>query len=117
MSQQRVIIVSGLSGAGKSTALHALEDMGFYCVDNLPIALLPALGQELARNDTHPPAAVGIDARNFSDLQAFPGILSAIRASGTEPLLRVMVEARDAAGWLRPIASPARVTLPVSTSA
>lgn len=84
MPQQRLIVVSGLSGAGKSTALHALEDMGFYCVDNLPIALLPALGQELARNDTHPPAAVGIDARNFSDLQAFPGILNAIRASGAD---------------------------------
>ena len=84
MPQQRVIVVSGLSGAGKSTALHALEDMGFYCVDNLPIALLPALGQELARNDTHTPAAVGIDARNFSDLQAFPGILDSIRASGAD---------------------------------
>lgn len=84
MPQQRVIIVSGLSGAGKSTALHALEDMGFYCVDNLPIALLPALGQELARSDTHPAVAVGIDARNLSDLQAFPGILGSIRASGAD---------------------------------
>ena len=82
MSQQRLIVVSGLSGAGKSTALHALEDMGFYCVDNLPIGLLPALGRELARNGTDRPAAVGIDARNASDLEAFPTVLQAIRASG-----------------------------------
>lgn len=84
MSQQRLIVVSGLSGAGKSTALHALEDMGFYCVDNLPIGLLPALGRELARNATDRPAAVGIDARNVSDLDAFPTILQAIRASGAD---------------------------------
>ena len=38
--EQRVIIVSGLSGGGKSTALHALEDLGYYCIDNLPAALL-----------------------------------------------------------------------------
>jgi UPF0042 nucleotide-binding protein len=84
MAQQRLIVVSGLSGAGKSTALHALEDLGFYCVDNLPIALLPALGKELTRNGTGLPAAVGIDARNVSDLEAFPAILQAIRASGAE---------------------------------
>ena len=82
--QQRLIIVSGLSGAGKSTALRALEDMAFYCVDNLPIALLPALGEELTRSGPSTPAAVGIDARNFSDLAAFPGILKAIRDGGVD---------------------------------
>ena len=80
---QRLIIVSGLSGAGKSTALRALEDLGFYCVDNLPIALLPALGQELtARGGADTPAAVGIDVRNVSDLAAFPAILNDLRAHG-----------------------------------
>ena len=82
--QQRLIIVSGLSGAGKSTALRALEDLAFYCVDNLPIALLPALGEELTRSGPSTPAAVGIDARNFSDLAAFPGILKALRDSGAD---------------------------------
>ena len=42
-----LIIVSGLSGSGKSIALHALEDLGYYCVDNLPAALLPQLAEEL----------------------------------------------------------------------
>ena len=41
----RFVIVSGMSGAGKSTALHMLEDMGFFCVDNLPVALLPNFGK------------------------------------------------------------------------
>ena len=41
----RFVIVSGMSGAGKSTALNMLEDMGFFCVDNLPVALLPSFGQ------------------------------------------------------------------------
>lgn len=83
---QRLIIVSGLSGAGKSTALRALEDIGFYCVDNLPIALLPALSEELARTMAHSgaSAAVGIDARNVSDLAAFPDILRTLRERGID---------------------------------
>ena len=44
-----LIIISGRSGAGKSTALHQLEDEGFYCIDNLPVSLLPALVQETSR--------------------------------------------------------------------
>ncbi|GAB4361276.1 MAG: RNase adapter RapZ [Immundisolibacter sp.] len=79
---QRLVIISGLSGAGKSTALRALEDIGFYCVDNLPIALLPALSEELTRTlgQSGVSAAVGIDARNVSDLAAFPDILHTLRA-------------------------------------
>lgn len=46
-----LMIVSGRSGSGKSVALRALEDMGFYCVDNLPVVLLPALAQELATRE------------------------------------------------------------------
>jgi UPF0042 nucleotide-binding protein len=47
-----LMIVSGRSGSGKSVALRALEDMGFYCVDNLPVVLLPQLAQELAERNT-----------------------------------------------------------------
>lgn len=61
----KLVIVSGVSGSGKSVALHTLEDGGYYCVDNLPLSLLPSLLQELTeaadRGITH--AAVGIDAR------------------------------------------------------
>ena len=81
----RMIIVSGLSGSGKSIALETLEDLHYYCVDNLPIKLLKPFSQEvLARKDRlfrH--TAVGIDARNFLDeLQHFPRILADLRASG-----------------------------------
>jgi UPF0042 nucleotide-binding protein len=62
----KLVIVSGLSGSGKTVALHTLEDQGFYCIDNLPAGLLSALASEL--NDSFNPvvqAAVGIDARNL----------------------------------------------------
>jgi UPF0042 nucleotide-binding protein len=79
----RLIIVSGRSGSGKSTALDALEDNGFYCIDNLPAGLLPNLG-ELALMHTellHPLVAVSIDARNLpSHLQRFPDLLDEVRA-------------------------------------
>ena len=45
----QLVIISGRSGSGKSTALHQLEDEGYYCIDNLPISLLPALVQETSR--------------------------------------------------------------------
>ncbi|PJG83177.1 RNase adapter RapZ [Caviibacterium pharyngocola] len=58
-----IIIISGRSGAGKSVALRALEDIGYYCVDNLPIDLLPQLAEILAPN--HPAVAISIDIRNL----------------------------------------------------
>ena len=61
-----VYIVSGLSGSGKSVALQVMEDMGFYCIDNLPAALLPSFASQTAEADSAGlrNAAVGIDARN-----------------------------------------------------
>lgn len=63
----KLVIVSGLSGSGKSVALHTLEDLGYYCIDNLPAGLLGALVTELttAANPVAR-AAVGIDARNLT---------------------------------------------------
>ena len=82
----KLIIVSGLSGSGKSGALHTFEDLGFYCVDNLPLSLLSAFTQDLLhRNGQHTKAAVSIDARNHIDaLNRFPKILKEIRASGSK---------------------------------
>lgn len=80
-----LVIVSGLSGSGKSTALRALEDLGYYCVDNLPIALLGAFGQQLASggmDGAQTGAAVGIDVRNAQDPALFPATLDALRAGG-----------------------------------
>ncbi len=70
-SAQEIIIVSGMSGGGKSTALNALEDLGYYCIDNLPGALLPEFGPQISANPKlYRKVALGIDARSReSDLQ------------------------------------------------
>ncbi len=78
----KLTIISGRSGSGKSTVLHILEDRGYYCIDNLPASLLPALADRISNNDTHlPKVAVSIDARNISaDLQQAPEIISELQA-------------------------------------
>ncbi|HAS52114.1 MAG TPA: RNase adapter RapZ [Gammaproteobacteria bacterium] len=81
----RIIIVSGLSGSGKTIALQTLEDLDCYCVDNLPFKLIGPLAQEIltASVTLSPTVAVGVDARNFFDeLSQFPAILAELRASG-----------------------------------
>ena len=79
----RLIIVSGRSGSGKSTALDVLEDNGFYCIDNLPAGLLPELAERalLHTEVLQPQVAVSIDARNLpTHLQRFPELLNEVRA-------------------------------------
>jgi UPF0042 nucleotide-binding protein len=92
----RLIIVSGLSGSGKSVALATLEDSGFYCIDNLPVDLLDAFGQHIAMSGEEADYAVGIDARNQpASLSRFPGILDAIAAHGLDTEI-VFLDADDA---------------------
>ncbi len=68
----RLIIISGSSGSGKSTALHVLEDMGFICIDNLPASLLPNLVKRINQDDEKQ-YAVSIDARNSEeDIASLP---------------------------------------------
>jgi UPF0042 nucleotide-binding protein len=79
----RLIIISGRSGSGKSTALHQLEDEGFYCIDNLPAALLPSLVNQALESGSseYQQIAVCIDARNaWKDLHDFPLLLTALSA-------------------------------------
>ncbi len=83
----RLVVVSGLSGAGKSIALHTLEDIGYYCVDNLPLALLEPFAEELlAGGDLWGEgAAVAIDARSRAgDLARVPGCIAGLRARGLD---------------------------------
>jgi len=83
----RLIVVSGLSGSGKSVALHVLEDLGYYCIDNMPAALLKSLLQEVTRtrDNSTPLVAVGVDARNRkSDLEALPGLIAELRANNVQ---------------------------------
>ena len=93
----RMIVVSGLSGSGKSIALQTLEDVGYYCVDNLPITLLKSFAGEILRHGqllTHT-TAIGIDARNFlGELDRFPAIIEELRGSGLKVEI-VFLQAAD----------------------
>ncbi len=83
----RLIIISGLSGSGKSVALHTLEDAGYYCIDNLPLTMLGAFGHHLESVEGGEESlyAVGIDARNRpSDLARFPQILQELEELGVD---------------------------------
>lgn len=81
---QQLAIISGRSGSGKSTALHVLEDAGYYCIDNLPAALLPALVEQTQSSPSadYSHIAVCIDARNSaSDLQRFENLIEQFPAN------------------------------------
>ena len=83
-TKQDIIIVSGMSGGGKSTALNALEDLGYYCIDNLPGALLPYFGPQISANPKlYKKVALGIDARSReSDLQVVLDWMFSLRETG-----------------------------------
>ena len=80
----RIIVISGLSGAGKSVALHMLEDLGFYCIDNIPAALLKPFISHAVRSPerTYERAAVGLDARNTAaEIDTVPQLINELRRS------------------------------------
>ena len=82
----RLLIITGLAGSGKTSVLHALEDMGFFCVDNLPVQLLPGLIDYLARSgDRAEGLAVGIDMRERNFLEEHPRVFQVIRDGGVKP--------------------------------
>jgi UPF0042 nucleotide-binding protein len=85
--EMRLIIVSGLSGSGKSVALHVLEDLGYYCIDNMPAALLNSVVDEVTLGGDQPAQllAVGVDARNRrKDLEALPELITDLRKRGIQ---------------------------------
>jgi len=78
----RLVVVSGPSGSGKSTAVKALEDLGYYCVDNMPVALLPHLMELLVHAGTIFKVAACVDVREREFLKGFVPILNELRAAG-----------------------------------
>ena len=81
----RLVIISGVSGSGKSVALHVLEDLGFYCIDNIPVPLLKSFVAEIVpRNDpVYENVGIGLDARSRpSDLAEVPALVKKLRADG-----------------------------------
>lgn len=84
-NKTKLIILSGLSGSGKTIALHTLEDTGYYCVDNLPVALLHAyvFNMQAKKPDSHEKIAVSIDARSgIEEMKEFEVVLNTIKAAG-----------------------------------
>ncbi len=80
-----LVVLSGLSGGGKTIALRTFEDLGYYCVDNLPAELMPALVQTLTGDPQGPRRiALGVDIRNRGgEMERIPGILAALAGAGT----------------------------------
>jgi len=92
-------VVTGLSGAGKSHALRALEDLGYFCVDNLPIALIPTFADLIlsARGPERRNAAVVVDVREGRALARFPGVYRRLKQRVGRRIRLVFLEASDIA--------------------
>lgn len=90
----KLVIVSGLSGAGKTVALKQYEDLGYYCIDNLPLALAGALARRALRkaDQRFERLAIGIDARESPrEIELFPRYLARLRESGAETRVLFLV--------------------------
>jgi UPF0042 nucleotide-binding protein len=90
----RLIFLSGLSGSGKSVALHMLEDLDFYCIDNIPAALLQSFISHTVRSGAaiYKRTAIGIDARNpDADIATVPMLLDELKRSGIQCELLFLV--------------------------
>jgi UPF0042 nucleotide-binding protein len=98
VTQQSLVLVTGLSGGGKSTALRALEDLGCYCVDNLPAALLPEFAKQIKLNPArYSRVALGVDARSPAhDLDEIPVWLEELSAAGLNCQLLFLTAAANA---------------------
>jgi RNase adapter protein RapZ len=80
---ERLVVITGLSGSGKSLAARCLEDMNYFCVDNLPVNLIPQFYELLQRSGgAIPRGAIVVDAREREFLAAFPETLDALKANG-----------------------------------
>jgi RNase adapter protein RapZ len=93
----RFIVVTGLSGAGKSQAIRALEDLGYYCVDNLPVALLPFMADFARQPGTEPPRiAVVVDIREPRFTSDFPRVFKELRRARDLAPVLIFLEASHA---------------------
>lgn len=78
-SAMQIVLISGLSGSGKSVALKLLEDLGYFCIDNLPAALL-AETVELLQSETHKRVGISVDIRGVHSLPALPDCVTDLKA-------------------------------------
>ena len=79
----RFVVVTGMSGGGKSTTMKMLEDMGFYCVDNLPVLLIDKFAElVVARNTEFEKVALGLDVRSDQDFAQAENVLDQLKEKG-----------------------------------
>ena len=91
---RQLVILTGLSGSGKSTVLKAFEDMGFYCVDNLPVELMPIFAElHAAGEGDFARAALLVDAREGAQLEKLPALLRHLRKD--HPITLVYIDANE----------------------
>jgi UPF0042 nucleotide-binding protein len=97
-AQARFVVLTGLSGAGKSQAIRALEDLGYFCIDNLPTMLIPTMAELASRAASGlEKVAIVVDVREGAFLSQFPRVFRRLRRmSGLKPVL-IFLDARDAA--------------------
>ena len=81
MEQSRFLIITGMSGAGKSQVLHTLEDLNYFCVDNLPVMLIPKFAELCAQTPGRDTAMV-VDIRGGNFHEKFPGVLAELKKEG-----------------------------------
>ena len=113
----RFVIVTGMSGSGKSTAIHMLEDAGFYCVDNLPISLIQKFVELIALPDSGiTNVALGLDVRNGQRFEEMPEIIDRLKAKGfpceilfMDASVRVLVKRYKESRRLHPLSQGDRV--------
>src|SRR5579864_5163894 len=78
-SRRELVIITGMSGSGKASALKAFEDMGFYCVDNLPIELIPRFAELTRHSGEIERTALVVDIREGSGLERLPAMLKTLK--------------------------------------
>jgi UPF0042 nucleotide-binding protein len=90
-----LVIITGMSGSGKASALKAFEDLGYYCVDNLPVELIPRFAELALQSGEIPRTALVVDVREGSQLEKLPAILKSVKR--IIPTRVIFLEASDAA--------------------
>jgi UPF0042 nucleotide-binding protein len=94
-SRPELVIITGISGSGKASALKSFEDLGFYCVDNLPVELIPRFAELALQSAEIQRTALVVDVREGSSLEKLPGILKSVKRM--IPTKVIFLEADDAA--------------------
>src|SRR5882724_11030817 len=89
-----LVIITGMSGSGKASALKAFEDLGYYCVDNLPVGLIPRFAELALQSGEIPRTALVVDVREGSQLERLPAILKSNKRM--IPTRVIFLEASDA---------------------